>query len=105
MKATNKTIENNAVLIADSHHGVYIPQLVVKGELNNPNWDFSECSKGDIETVISGPDNEFYWDAWNNIEQTVKITDNEGTVYFLCQNEDLWAIPEECAEQVEGWMI
>jgi hypothetical protein len=105
MKNSKMTIENNAVLIADSHHGIYIPQIVVKSELHNPNWDFEQCSIDDIKSILNGPDDKLYWDAWNNIEQSVKITDNEGTVYFLYQNDDLWAIPEQCAEQIENWMI
>lgn len=93
-----KTIEDCAVLVADSHHGQYIPQLVVEGELKNPLWDWSKCSKEDIQAVLNGPEDEWYWDAWNNIEQSVKITDAEGVEYFLCQNDDLWAIPTECAD-------
>lgn len=100
-----RTIENCAVLIADSHHGQYIPQLVVKGEINNPLWDWTECNAEDIQACIDGPDNEWYWDAWCNIEQSVRITDSEGNEYFLFQNEDLWAIPVECQEQLEDWTI
>lgn len=100
-----KTIENDAILIADSHHGQYIPQLVVKGELNNPQWNWSGCSPEDIQAVLNGPEDEWYWDAWNNIEQSVKIKDVDGNEYFLCQNEDLWAIPVECADQLEDWII
>ena len=99
-----KTIED-VVLLADSHHGVYIPQLVVQGELNNPLWNWSECSNEDIQAVLNGPEDEWYWHAWNNIEQYVKITDAEGVEYFLCHNEDLWAIPTECADQLEDWLI
>lgn len=100
---TENTIEKRMVLIADSHHGIYIPQLVLKGEIDNPKWNFSDCNKEDIDAVLKGPENEWYWDAWNNIESNVKITDSEGTVYFLYQNDDLWAIPEECADEIEEY--
>jgi hypothetical protein len=100
-----KTIENDAILIADSHHGQYIPQLVVEGELNNPNWNWTKCNKEDIDVVLDGVENEFYWDAWCDIEDSVEITDNEGTKYFLIFNEDLWAVPDECADQLEEWII
>ena len=99
-----KTIENDAVLIADSHHGQYIPMIVIESEINNPNWDWSKCSPEDIQAVLNGTEDEWYWDAWNNIQGSVKIT-AEGVEYFLFQNEDLWAIPIECRDQLEDWII
>lgn len=99
-----KLIENEAILIADSHHGQYIPQIVVKGEINNPLWDWSECNKEDIDACIEGIENEWYWDAWVNILDNVVIN-NEGEKYILVQNEDLWAIPEDCIEQLDDWLI
>lgn len=105
MKTQERTIENLAVLIADSHHGIYIPKLVVSSNLNYPNWDFSEVDKEDINDVLSGPENENYWDAWNNIESNVKIFDDEGIEYFLVSNDDLWAIPCDLADQLEDWII
>jgi len=98
-------IENEVILISDSHHGIYIPQIVVTENLSMPNWNFSECNEDDIKIVIEGPDNEWYWDAWNNILDNVIIYDNEGEKYFLCHNEDLWAVPENCANQLEDWII
>lgn len=97
-------IENEAILIADSHHGIYIPQLVVKSQLNNPLWDWSEVEKEYVQSVINGPDDEFYWDAWDVIESNVIINYN-GEKYFLVMNEGLWAVPENCADQLEDWII
>jgi hypothetical protein len=105
MNAQEITIQNEAILIADSHHGQYIPQLITKGELNNPLWDWSEVSEEDINSLLTGPEDDFYWEAWNNAESQIKITSEEGVKYFLCQNDDLWAIPEDCADQLEDWVI
>ena len=99
---TTTNIENSMILIADSHHGLYIPQLVTKGEINNPNWDWSNVSKENIKSLKKGPSDESYWDAWEQAESNIKIKDNTGREYFLYQNEDLWAIPKDCADQMEG---
>ena len=93
MKTKKLTFENDAVLIADSHHGQYIPQIIVAGEINNPAWDWSAVDQDDINAVISGPENEWYWEAWCNIESNVRITDKNGLEYFLYQNDDVWAVP------------
>lgn len=97
-------IKDSAVLIADSHHGIYTPKLVVDGELSNTTWDWSGVDKEDIKSIQNGPDDDWYWDAWANVIDNVSITGLDGTKYFLYQNDDLWAIPEQCSEQIEDWM-
>lgn len=93
-------IQEEAVLIMDSHHGVYIPQLIVTHERNNPQWDWSKCNEEDIQACINGTEDEWYWEAWNNIEQNVKVFNDKGNEYFLISNEDVWAIPVECVDQL-----
>ena len=100
-----KTIED-VVLLADSHHGVYIPQLVVQQYLEHPMWDWSKVSKEDIDSVLAGPDNEWYWEAWENIENEVKVVDEDGTEYMIMYNEDLWLVPTDISEEeMEKWII
>jgi hypothetical protein len=100
-----KTIED-VVLLADSHHGVYIPQLVVQQYLEHPMWDWSEVDQEDIDTVLSGPNDEWYWEAWDSIKDAVKVVDEDGTEYVIVYNEDLWLVPTDVDEsEVEQWII
>ena len=100
-----KTIED-VVLLADSHHGVYIPQLVVQQYLDHPMWDWSKASKEDINAVLSGHDNEWYWEAWDSIMGEVKVVDEDGTEYMMMYNEDLWLVPVDISEEeIEQWII
>jgi len=100
-----KTIED-VVLLADSHHGVYIPQLVVQQYLEHPMWDWSKVSKEDIDSVLAGHDNEWYWEAWENIMNEVKVVDEDGTEYMMMENEDLWLVPTNISEEeIEQWII
>ena len=92
-----KTIED-VVLLADSHHGVYIPQLVVQQYLEHPMWDWSEVDQEDIDTVLSGPNDEWYWEAWDSIKDAVKVVDEDGTEYVIVYNEDLWLVPTDVDE-------
>jgi len=102
----NNTIENRVILLADSHHGVYIPQFTVKDHLNHPAWDWSEVSQDDVQAVLAGPDGDWYWEAWENIMGTVIVTDDQGTRYNIMYNEDLWLVPTDINEsEVEQWII
>ena len=101
----NNTIENRVMLLADSHHGVYIPQFTVKDHLNHPAWDWSEVSQDDVQAVLAGPDNDWYWEAWENVMNSVKVR-SQGTEYVIVYNEDLWLVPTDVDEsEVEQWII
>ena len=41
-----------------------------------------------------GPDHEWYWETWNEIEQSATVTDENGVKYRLYQEGDLWLIPD-----------
>lgn len=88
------TIEFKQVLLVDSHHGQYIPQVfaeTVKRDLckgiSQEQWDILE----------SGPENELYWDVMTEIENTCEIV-SEGDTYTLYYNGDLWAISGDVPE-------
>lgn len=81
-------------LAADSHRGQFIPQYILEiyGEFIDPipmDWE--------IEAIENGPDDEDYWEAWENIlNSVIKFTTYEGdepTEYNLVYNEDLWLVP------------
>ncbi len=78
------------LFVADSH-GVYIPQY------------FAESVKREFVTGVTdedwaileaGPDHEWYWDTWNDVENSAVITMANGAKYTLFQEGDLWLISE-----------
>jgi len=69
-----------------THCQAYLPYIVNKDEL-----------KEDIDICLFGPDNEFYFEAWDNLLNNVKLTNDKGEMYTignLGEGGDLWAIPE-----------
>lgn len=83
-------LPNNAIHYADSARGVYIPQF------------FAESIRRDCVTGISpvqfailrhGPEDEYYWDVWCEVEQSAIVTDGEGNRFSLYQDGDLWLVP------------
>ncbi len=81
-----ETILDNAVLLVDGHYGIYIPQIFAE--------QFPRSITRQQKEDLSDPNNEFYWEAWEDVlnEATVWINDKP---YYLLQEDDLWAIPKE----------
>ncbi len=113
-----KTIEEKAILICDSHHGVHIPRLVTKMLLENDKWfssdgyrmnsdikyDWSDVWEASVITLLNGCDEEFYWEAWEDVLDNLKI-EIDGIPYHMIQNQDVWLIPDECMDELEEWII
>lgn len=79
-------------LLLDGHHGVYIPQLFAQyygDKLKGQQPDISL----DIDTLLAGPDGEFYWEAWEGILDGEYLDDN-GNKFTLYQSGDLWLVPD-----------
>ena len=79
------------LLLAD-RNGVYIPKYFV--EQYADMWD---VNYEDRETCALGPDvdNEWYWEAWQNILDSATYIDEQGKIWHLWQDGDLWAYCEE----------
>lgn len=89
----------NAILLVNSAHGIYIPQLFAK-ECRKYIIDIDNHQE-DIDTLLEGPDHEHYWDAWADVTDNVKLKDSDGNTFTLYQGDgDLWAIPEEEYEEI-----
>lgn len=86
-----KTFEDSAELLFDSHRGVYIPQNFAEEMVR-------DCVKGvsaeQWAILEAGPDHEWYWEVWSEIEDSAEITDpDSGETYRLFQNGDVWLVP------------
>jgi hypothetical protein len=85
---------SDAVLLVDSRHGIYVPQIFAglcreDGALHGK---LSGASAVDMAT-IDNPDDDWYLEAWNMVEQNARITLDDGREYCLYQDGDLWAVP------------
>jgi len=80
-------------LLCDSHHGVYIPQIM--GErMAAAGWQGLEPD--DLQTLAAGPDHEWYWDSWDRILNNAEWRDPDtGETWRLLQDGDLWAYTGE----------
>ena len=77
-------------LLIDGHHGIYIPQLFCQFYADR----FKGIDKEDIDEIMKGSNNEWYWEAWDNILNSAYIV-QDGKKYFLYQDMDLFLIVED----------
>jgi len=89
------TQQTEPQLLIDDHHGIYVIQSFCKAyeayitNMDEVREDFAIC--------LQGPDHEDYLDAWADLVDNVKITDDNGGKFYvgnLGESGDLWAIPE-----------
>lgn len=89
-----KTLLQPELLVNDAH-GIYIAQSFCQAySAYITNMD---KVKEDFDICLDGPDNEYYWDAWENLLNNIEFTNDNGDKYTignLGENGDLWAIPE-----------
>lgn len=86
-------------LLVDCHHGIYIPQLFAQTYAPRLVEPLTEEQIKDL----SHPEQEFYWETWDTVMQNTKLKDDHGNIYYLHQEDDLWAIPE--GKELEDFLI
>lgn len=76
-------------LLCDSHHGQYIPKIMAR-RLYDAGW--SGLDLDDVIELEAGPDeSDWYWDTWNDVLNVAQFTDENGVVWFLHHDGDLFA--------------
>lgn len=91
-----------AELYLSDARGVYIPQ-------NFAEQTRRECVTGvsdaDWQTLLSGPGNEWYWEAWQAVCDSATVTNpGTGQQYRVYQDGDCWLIPVEWEwDDAAGW--
>jgi hypothetical protein len=76
-------------LLLDDHRGVYIPRDFID------SFDDWEGINDEDRETLSSPDNEWYWEAWDNVLSNATYTDRYGNVWRLHQDGALFAYCEE----------
>jgi hypothetical protein len=91
---TIKTTLEPELLVSDAH-GIYVIQSFCKAyqsyitNMDEVKEDFAIC--------LEGPEHPEYLEAWQMLEQNVKLTNDKAesfTIGYLGESGDLWAIPE-----------
>jgi len=81
--------EDCRLLLSDAN-GIYIPHLYCQ-TLSEEEAEDSGISWEDVLLCQSGPDEELYWEAWQQICDSAEW-DEDGETWRLLQNGDLWQV-------------
>jgi hypothetical protein len=92
-----KKFNNEAlILMCNSAHGVYIPNLFFKANVEQIKiWCDMTGHNFEDYRPLNNPENEDYWDAWDQFLNDYTFEMEVGKTYQLMHNEDLWAIPTD----------
>ena len=77
-------------ILCDSHHGVYIPQIMAR-RLYDAGW--SGITLDDvIQLEINPYEGEWYWETWEFILNNAQFKDENGETWYLHHDGDLFAV-------------
>ena len=96
-------INENAILLADSHHGIYIPKLIAEEIISG---NIKVKNREEILSALAelgNPENEFYWEAWEELCDNAVLLGKTGEEFYIYQDDDVWAIPSKEAPYIEEW--
>lgn len=86
-------------LLCDSHHGQFIPQIMAR-RLYDAGW--TGIDFGDVVELEAGPyDFEWYWETWECILNNAQFKDENGNVWYLHHDGDLFAATASDLETME----
>lgn len=93
--------EEDARLLLSDSHGIYIPQLYCQ-TLSEEEAEESGISWEDVLLCQQGPEEELYWEAWQQICDAAEW-EEDGEMWRLLQNGDLWQVRAD-AVIPQGWL-
>ena len=76
-------------LLYSDRHGQYIPKCFYDDFKNCPEkWNLTQ----DEIDALQNPDDEWYWEAWEQVCNNAKFKDDDGHVWYINQDGDCFAI-------------
>lgn len=76
-------------LLLSSNHGQFIPSIFASDfDITKFNLDLSDYDKEALQDI----EHEWYWEAWQTIENNAYLLDDNGNKYILLLDGDLWLV-------------
>lgn len=74
-------------LLVDSNRGVFVAQSFAK------TYTDHNIKADDLAILLEGPDNDDYFETWEDVLSYCELTDQDGNKFTLHHDCDLWAVP------------
>ena len=95
-------------LLLSDVRGIYIPRDFIQ---TFRGWKgYGKGKYPEYKSILSNPENESYWDAWNELLDKLTYTTDKGIIWNLYQDGDLFAVDhkliqvwEELTDQEFKW--
>lgn len=87
------SIPETAVLLMGDWRGIYLPKDFAVEFGDRVEYPEGQSPREDLATIMRGPDDDGYWDAWDALLDSCKLRLSDG-VYTLYQDGDLWLVPD-----------
>lgn len=95
-------MNQNVIILCSDSNGIYIPKIMTS-RLKEAGW---EGITDEMIEATSEPENEFYWDTWDDILNNAKYLDPKtGQVFLLHQDGDLFAYCPESMTPTEHYNL
>ena len=94
-----KTLQAVNLILSDAR-GIYIPRDFLTDNYNEEAvehcraWGLTDENREHWQDALN-PENEWYWGAWDWALNNATYTDENGNVFRLWQDGDLWAYCDE----------
>jgi len=88
-------------LVVDGRAGIYAPQNFAELFAD----EIKSVQRADVETLLEGPEDEWYWEAWQNIEMngTISVNDENWTIYQY--EGDIWLVHPDHEWDDDYWTV
>ena len=83
-------------VVVDGGYGVYAPQVFIEkyqSRLHGVDVD-------DIISLLNGPEDEWYWEAWENVLDNGVLEDDDGNKWRIYQDQDIFIIRHDVPDEV-----
>jgi len=78
---------SNVEFLLDGNRGIYLPQDFAQN-FNLSDWNINDPELE--ETLLAGPEEENYWEAWDEVLDNAYMEDDAGMTWRLFQQQDLF---------------
>jgi hypothetical protein len=78
------------ICLIDGAAGIYVPRnFYERFDLDSWNLDTADLKD------LSNPYNDLYWDAWDDVLRNAEFHDDNGHIWRLYQDGDLFAVRDD----------
>jgi hypothetical protein len=102
---TAKPTKPEPILWLNDARGIYIPRDFATSFKERDKY-VTSVNDEDWAVLEAGPDHVDYWDTWQEVEMFAHIINDDGVVFTVHHDGDVWLIPEGMIwDEESDWFV